>query len=286
MKFKRIKTLHLVGIGGTGMCGIAEVLHNSGYRITGSDMKETETTDHLQRLGIEISYAHDASNIKNCDVVVISSAVSDDNPEVAAAKERGIPVIRRAEMLAELMRMKFSIAIAGTHGKTTTTSLIGHILKEGGLDPTVIVGGRVIGVGSNAYLGKGDYLVAEADEFDRSITRFFPTMAVITNIEAEHMECYKDINDLENCFTEFANRVPFFGTAILCMDDPGVRRIESHITRPKITYGIGGAADFTAADISISDEGTSFTLRYKGSDVCRVTSPLWAATTCRISWPA
>lgn len=274
MKFKRIKNLYFVGIGGAGMCGIAEVLHNSGYKISGSDMKRTETTEYLEGLGIEIHYEHQGANVRGSDVVVTSSAVGDDNPEVITARAGKIPVIRRAEMLAELMRMKFSIAVAGTHGKTTTTSLLGHILRECGLDPTVIVGGRVLGVGSNAYLGKGDYLVAEADEFDRSISKFFPTIAVLTNIEPEHMECYKNLDDLDGCFIEFANRVPFFGSAILCMDDPGVRRIEPRITRPIISYGIDSNYDIGAADIAFSESGIVFTLLHKGTALGAVCSPL------------
>ncbi len=274
MKFKRIKSLHLVGIGGTGMCGIAEVLHNTGYKVTGSDLKKTETTEHLESLGIEIRYGHESGNIQGSDVVVISSAVADENPEVVAARAAKIPVIRRAEMLAEIMRMKFSIAVAGTHGKTTTTSLIGHILREGGLDPTVIVGGRVLGVGSNAYIGKSEYLVAEADEFDRSITRFSATISVITNIEAEHMECYRDLDDLYTCFADFANRVPFFGTAILCIDDPGVRSIETGITRPRLTYGLSPKADFYASDIIFGENGIRFSLHHKREHLGDVTSPL------------
>ena len=274
MKFKRIKKLHFVGIGGVGMCGIAEILHNTGYQLTGSDLKKTETTTHLQAIGIEVKYSHEPANVIGSDVVVISSAVGDDNPEVMEARKLKIPVIRRAEMLAELMRMKISVAVAGTHGKTTTTSLTGHLLKAGGLDPTVIVGGRVLGVGSNAYLGKGDYLIAEADEFDRSISKFFPTVAVITSLEPEHMECYADLEDLENTFVEFANRVPFFGSVIICMDDPGVRRIEPRITRPMITYGIGTDAEFSASDIAFSDEGTTFTLYHNGSRIAPVHSPL------------
>ena len=274
MKFKRIKKLHFVGIGGVGMCGIAEILHNTGYRLTGSDLKKTETTTHLQKLGIEVTYSHEPENVIGSDVVVTSSAVGDDNPEVMEAKKQKIPVIRRAEMLAELMRMKISVAVAGTHGKTTTTSLIGHLLKAGGLDPTVIVGGRVLGVGSNAYLGKGDYLIAEADEFDRSISKFFPTVAIITSLEPEHMECYDDLDDLENSFVEFANRVPFFGSVIICMDDPGVRRIESRITRPLITYGIDSKAEFSASDIEFNEECTTFTLQHNGSSIARAHSSL------------
>lgn len=274
MKFKRIKSLHLVGIGGTGMCGIAEVLHNTGYKVSGSDLKRTETTEHLEALGIDIKYGHESSNVRGADVIVISSAVGEDNPEVIAARVEKIPVIRRAEMLAELMRMKFSIAVAGTHGKTTTTSIIGHILHKGGFDPTVIVGGRVLAVNSNAYIGKSDYLVAEADEFDRSITRFFPTVSVITNIEAEHMECYRDLEDLHNCFADFANRVPFFGTAVLCIDDPGVRSIETRVIRPRITYGLAPAADFSASDVSFDENGLRFSLFHKGVKAGQVSSPL------------
>ncbi len=275
MRFKRIKNLHFVGIGGTGMCGIAEVLHNSGYKITGSDLKRTDTTEYLEGLGMKIHYGHEGANIAAADVVVISSAVTDDNPEVLAAHDHKIPIIRRAEMLSELMRMKFSVAVAGTHGKTTTTSLIGHILRAGGLDPTVIVGGRVLGVGSNAYLGKGDYLVAEADEFDRSITKFFPTIAVITNIEAEHMECYRDMDDLYACFADFANRTPFFGTAILCIDDPGIKVIEPRITRPMISYGLTPGADFSARMMTFDESGIKFTLVQKGRDDGTVISPLF-----------
>ncbi len=256
------------------MCGIAEVLHNSGYRISGSDLNATDTTSHLESLGIGIEYFHDGKNVIDTDVVVTSSAVGDDNLEVIEAHRRKIPVIRRAEMLAELMRMKISVAVAGTHGKTTTTSLIGHLLKEGGLDPTVIVGGRVLGVGSNAYLGKGDYLVAEADEFDRSISKFYPIIAVITSLEPEHMECYRDYEDLEDNFAQFGNRVPFFGSAILCADDPGVRKIEPRITRPVITYGIDNNADFSARDIVYRPEFTSFVLFHKGRRVAAGRSPL------------
>lgn len=274
MKFKRIKKLHFVGIGGVGMCGIAEVLHNSGYQLTGSDLKKTETTAHLEDIGIDVKYSHEPGNVSGADVVVISSAVSEDNPEVIEARNQKIAVIRRAEMLAELMRMKMSVAVAGTHGKTTTTSLIGHLLRAGGLDPTVIVGGRVLGVGSNAYLGRGDYLVAEADEYDRSISRFFPTVAVITSLEPEHMECYNGLEDLENTFVEFANRVPFFGSAVICVDDPGVRRIESRVTRPIIRYGLNNGADFSAKDISLAESGTTFMLYHQGASVTKVISPL------------
>ncbi|UCE65002.1 MAG: UDP-N-acetylmuramate--L-alanine ligase [Candidatus Zixiibacteriota bacterium] len=275
MKFKRIKRLHFVGIGGVGMCGIAEILHNSGYEITGSDLKASETTAHLENTGIKIYFSHNPENVISSDVVVTSSAVTDDNPEVAEAHSRKIPVIKRAEMLSELMRMKFSIAVAGTHGKTTTSSLIGHLLTKGGLDPTVIVGGRVLELGSNAYLGKSEYLVAEADEFDRSIVRFSPTIAVITSLEPEHMECYVDYSDLEDCFIDFANRVPFYGSVILCVDDPGVSRIEQHIKRPVLSYGISKDRDFGADGIEFNESGTSFTLYHRGDYLTRVFSRLY-----------
>lgn len=275
MKFKRIKKLHFVGIGGVGMCGIAEILRNSGYEVTGSDLKKSETTGFLEKLGIKMFYSHDRGNIGDSDVVVTSSAVTDDNPEVIAARERKIPVIKRAEMLSELMKMKFSVAVAGTHGKTTTTSLIGYILKAGGLDPTVIVGGRVLGVGSNAYLGKSEYLVAEADEFDRSIQKFSATVAVITSLEPEHMECYRDYEDLENCFIEFANRVPFYGSAIICPDDPGVAALETRITRPVLTYGLSVGCDFQAEDIRFNEEGAVFSLIHQGEYLTKVSSPLY-----------
>jgi len=252
------------------MSGIAEILFNSGYEISGSDLRQNETSDFLKKIGIDISYGHARTNVNGSDVVVISSAVGEDNVEVIEARHQKITVIRRAEMLAELMRMKISIAVAGTHGKTTTTSMIGHLLKEGGLDPTVIVGGRVIGVGSNSYLGKSDYLIAEADEFDRSITRFYPTISVITSLEPEHMECYEDFNDLENCFIEFANRVPFYGSVILCADETGVKNIESRISRPIITYGISEDAQFHAADINYYDGGIKFTLYHNQNRITNV----------------
>lgn len=275
MKFKRIRKLHFVGIGGVGMCGIAEILHNSGYEITGSDLKASDTTAHLEDLGIKIYLSHKPENITGSDVVVTSSAVTDDNPEVIEAHSRKIPVIKRAEMLSELMRMKFSIAVAGTHGKTTTSSLIGYVLTKGGLDPTVIVGGRVLELGSNAYLGKSDYLVAEADEFDRSIARFSPNIAVITSLEPEHMECYVDYSDLEDCFVDFANRVPFYGSVILCLDDPGVARLQQYVKRPVLSYGISRDRNFGADDIEFDERGTTFSLFHEGNYLTRVSSRLY-----------
>jgi len=247
------------------MCGIAQVLFNLGYTVSGSDLNKTEVTEYLKKLGITVSYKHHADNVKNADVVVYSSAVTKDNPELIAAAGRKIPAISRAEMLAELMRMKFSIAVAGTHGKTTTTSLIGHVLSKVGLDPTVIVGGRVLGVGTNAYVGKGDYVVAEADEFDRSLLRFYPTVAVITSIEPEHMECYEDLDDLNNCFVEFASRVPFYGSIIYCLDDPGLQKIRARFARPSISYGFSHHADLYATDISFTGKVTQFTCHSNGN---------------------
>jgi UDP-N-acetylmuramate--alanine ligase len=275
MKFKRIKKLHFVGIGGTGMCGIAEVLHNLGYELTGSDMKKTEVTECLEKLGVSIEYSHEEKNIGDADVVVYSSAVKQENPELVAAKAKKIPAIPRAEMLSELMKLKFSIAVAGTHGKTTTTSLIGHVLSAGGFDPTVIVGGRVLGVGTNAYVGKGDYLVAEADEFDRSLLRFYPTVAVITSVEAEHMECYKDLDDLYDCFVEFASRVPFFGSIIYCLDDPGLQQIRERFTRPSISYGFSRHADIHASDVNFVPGGSEYTFHNNGKELGKVKVPLF-----------
>lgn len=275
MKFKRIKKLHFVGIGGTGMCGIAEVLFNLGYTITGSDLKKTEVTEYLEKLGIAIYYSHRGENVQDADVVVYSSAVKPDNPELIGAMAKKIPTIPRAEMLAELMKLKFSIAVAGTHGKTTTTSLIGHVLSKCGFDPTVIVGGRVLGVGTNAYLGKGDYMVAEADEFDRSLLRIYPTVAVITSIEPEHMECYDSIDDLYNCFVEFASRVPFYGSIIYCLDDPGLQKVRDRFSRPSVSYGFSRHADLHAGELSYSSEGISFVCYSNNDTLGRVKIPLY-----------
>ncbi len=274
MKFKRIKKLHFIGIGGTGMCGIAEVLHNQGYSITGSDLKQTEVTDYLSGLGMKISYKHQPENIQGTDVVVYSSAVTKDNPELVEARANKIAAISRAEMLAELMRMKFSVAVAGTHGKTTTTSLVGHVLSKVSFDPTVIVGGRVLGVGTNAYVGKGDYIVIEADEFDRSLLRFYPTVAIITSIEPEHMECYDDFDDLKNCFVEFANRVPFYGSIIYCLDDPNLQQIRTRFTRPSLSYGFSRHTDLYATDLKPAVEGTEFTCRSNGNVLGKAFVPL------------
>ncbi|MGC9314429.1 MAG: UDP-N-acetylmuramate--L-alanine ligase [bacterium] len=256
--FHKIKLLHFVGIGGSGMCGIAEVLLNLGFKITGSDLRETDITRRLSDLGAKISIGHSAENIGDTDVVVISSAVTKDNIEVKTAEERGIPIIRRSEMLAELMRMKFGIAIAGTHGKSTTSSIVGEMLSHGSLDPTVIVGGIVRSLGTGAVVGKSEYLVVEADEFDRSFLKLIPTIAVVTTLEAEHMECYKDMDDLRSAFVEFMNKVPFFGAVILCLDETSLQELLPRIERRVITYGLSTQSDLRATRIHFDKNNTRF----------------------------
>ncbi len=256
--FHKIKLLHFVGIGGSGMCGIAEVLLNLGFKITGSDLRETDITRRLGDLGAKISIGHSAENIGDTDVVVISSAVTNDNIEVKTAAERGIPIIRRSEMLAELMRMKFGVAIAGTHGKSTTSSIVGEILSHGDLDPTVIVGGIVRSLGTGAVVGKSEYLVVEADEFDRSFLKLIPTIAVVTTLEAEHMECYKDMDDLRSAFVEFMNKVPFFGAVILCLDETSLQELLPRIERRVITYGLSTQSDLRATRIRFDKNKTRF----------------------------
>jgi len=246
-----VKRVHFVGIGGVGMCGIAEVLHNLEFKVSGSDSAENANTKRLAGLGIRVSIGHAAAHISGADVVVISSAVKDTNPEVQAARAAKVPVIPRAEMLAELMRLQHGIAIAGTHGKTTTTSLTASVLAQGGLDPTFVIGGRLNSAGTNARLGRGEYLVAEADESDASFLHLQPFMAVVTNIDADHMETYGgDFNRLKQAFIDFLHNLPFYGLAILCTDDPNVRAILPYIHKPVRTYGTGAEADVRATDIT------------------------------------
>ncbi len=246
----RVKQIHFVGIGGTGMCGIAEVLHNLAFTVTGSDAAENANTRRLASLGIRVHIGHDASLVTGANVVVISSAVKDSNPEVQASRAAKIPVIPRAEMLGELMRLQRGIAIAGTHGKTTTTSLVASVLAEGGLDPTFVIGGRLNSAGANARLGRGEYLVAEADESDASFLHLQPFMAVVTNIDADHMDTYGgDFNRLKQAFVEFLHNLPFYGLAILCVDDPVVREILPLVHKPVRTYGTAADADVRATDI-------------------------------------
>ena len=242
--FAKIQRIHFVGIGGIGMSGIAEVLLNLGYKISGSDLKSSAVTQRLASLGAQTFEGHDASNITGADVVVTSSAISIDNPEVAEARRVHIPVIQRAEMLAELMRLKYGIAIAGMHGKTTTTSMVAAVLAAGGLDPTVVVGGRVDAMGSNARLGKSQYLVAEADESDRSFLKLSPILSVVTNIDREHMDCYRDMRDVHGTFLEFMERVPFYGLVVGCHDDPILERLLPRVHRRVTTYGTSKGSDF------------------------------------------
>ena len=235
--FAKIQRIHFVGIGGIGMSGIAEVLLNLGYKISGSDLRRSEVTARLASLGAVITEGHRAENIAGAEVVIVTSAVARDNPEIVAAHERHIPVIQRAEMLAELMRLKYGIAIAGMHGKTTTTSMVAAVLAGGGLDPTVVVGGRVDALGSNARLGKSQYLVAEADESDRSFLKLSPILAVVTNIDREHMDCYRDMQDVENTFLQFMDSVPFYGGIIASNDNDGLRRLFPGVRRRLLSYG-------------------------------------------------
>src|ERR1700723_2460769 len=242
--FAKIRQIHFVGMGGIGMSGIAEVLLNLGYKVSGSDLKSSGVTQRLASLGAEIFEGHQAANIIGADVVVTSSAISIDNPEVVEARHLHIPVIQRAEMLAELMRLKYGIAIAGMHGKTTTTSMVAAVLAGGGLDPTVVVGGRVDAMGSNARLGKSQYLVAEADESDRSFLKLSPILSVVTNIDREHMDCYRNMRDVKKTFLEFMDRVPFYGMVVVCNDDPMLRRLLPQAQRRTVTYGTKRGSDF------------------------------------------
>jgi UDP-N-acetylmuramate--alanine ligase len=249
--FSSIKKLHFVGIGGIGMSGIAEILIDQGFNITGSDKVSSENTERLQSLGTTVYIGHDAKNVgQDVDVLVYSSAVVPDNPEILEAKRRKIPVIRRAEMLAEIMRLKYGIGIAGTHGKTTTTSIVSLVLMEGGIDPTVIVGGRLRGLaGSNARLGKGEFIVVEADEFDRSFLSITPTIAVLTTLETDHLDTYRDLDDIKGAFVQFASKVPFYGSVVLCLDEPALQDIMPKIKKKIITYGLNGQADLQAVEI-------------------------------------
>ena len=251
-----VKHIHFVGVGGAGMSGIAEILHNLGYKVSGSDQSDSATTRRLASLGIRINTGHDAGNIAGAEAVVTSTAVRADNPEVIAARAKRVPVVPRAVMLAELMRLKSGIAIAGTHGKTTTTSLVTSVLAEAGVDPTFVIGGRLNAAGANSRLGSGDYIVVEADESDASFLNLLPVMAVVTNIDADHMDTYgHDFAKLKSAFVEFIHRMPFYGAAILCSDDPGVRSIMPMISRPVVTYGFGEDAMVRAVDVQ-ADAGT------------------------------
>jgi len=267
MYLGKVKKIHFVGIGGIGMSGIAELMTNLGYDVTGSDINETEITKHLKTLGAVIYRGHSSKNISDVDMVVYSSAIKMDNPELKEAIKKNILVIRRAEMLGEIMRMKYSIAVAGTHGKTTTTSMIGIVLTEGGLDPTLIIGGKLKSLKSNIKLGEGEFLVAEADEFDRTFLKLIPTFAVITTIESEHLDCYKNLDEIKDAFVEFANRIPFFGTVTLCIDEIGVRDIVQRIGRRVSTYGISKDADLHAEPVMFDKNKSKFKAIYKNKTI-------------------
>jgi len=260
MVLGRTQRVHFVGIGGIGMSGIAELLSNLGYAVSGSDLRASEATERLRGLGVRVAEGHDAANVGDAEVVVYSSAVRPDNPEIADARRRRIPVIPRAEMLAELMRLRSGIVVAGAHGKTTTTSMVALVLERAGLDPTAVIGGKLSAFGSNARLGRGEYMVVEADESDRSFLRLTPTIAVVTNIDEEHLEAYRDFDDLCQSFLDFANKVPFYGAVVACLDDPHVRSLVPRMTRRVITYGLD-AADADVVGTGVMQAGDTWACR-------------------------
>ena len=268
--YGRIKKIHFVGIGGIGMSGIAELLLNLDYRVSGSDLRETDTTRRLAELGGEILIGHHAENVSGVDVVVTSTAVKADNPEVVEAHRQHVAVIPRAEMLAELMRMKYGIAIAGTHGKTTTTSMLSVILHHAGVDPTAVIGGKLDAFGSNAKLGRGKFLVAEADESDGSFMHLSPTIAVVTNIDADHLDFYSGLDEIKQIFIDFINKVPFYGRAVLCLDDPNVQEILPEVKKRYLSYGFSTQADFYATEVRHRQGRTSFTAHYQGKELGRI----------------
>lgn len=267
VSFRNFQRIHLVGIGGIGMSGIAEVLLTLGYSVSGSDTKPSNITERLQNLGATIYEDHKASNAGGAHVVVVSSAVKPDNPEVIEAHKLKIPVIPRAEMLAELMRLKYGIAVGGAHGKTTTTSMVASILTAAHLDPTFVVGGKVNQAGTTARLGRGEYFVVEADESDRSFLLFAPVVAVITTIDREHLDQYSSLADIQDAFVQFVNRVPFYGAAVLCLDEPNVQAIIPNVKRPILTYGTSSQADLVISDIKLDGLVSEFRLTYKGEDL-------------------
>jgi len=267
VSFRNFQRIHMVGIGGIGMSGIAEVLLTLGYSVSGSDVKLSSITERLQSLGAAIFEGHQASNADGAHVVVTSSAVQSDNPEVVEARKMKIPVIPRAEMLAELMRLKYGIAVAGAHGKTTTTSMVASVLAAAHLDPTFVVGGRVNQAGTTARLGKGEYFVVEADESDRSFLMLAPVVAVVTTIDREHLDQYSSLADIQDAFVQFVNRVPFYGAAILCIDEPNVQAIIPSVKRPIITYGTSSQADLVISDVKLEGMESEFRLTYKGDDL-------------------
>ncbi len=267
--------IHFVGIGGMGMCGIAEVLANMGYQVSGSDMNETEITKHLAGIGARVRYGHRADHVEDADVVVVSSAIKGYNPEVEAARARQIPVIPRAEMLAELMRMKYGIAVAGAHGKTTTTTMVHSVLMAAGMDPTAVIGGRVNSLGlANARWGKSDYLVAEADESDGSFLTLSPTLAIVTNVDPEHLDHYATFDNVKKAFTDFCNRVPFYGVSALCLDNPGVQAILPNISKRFVTYGVSAQATYRARNVRHDGLVTRFVAWRRADELGEVTLPM------------
>ena len=269
--YKRYQHIHFVGIGGIGMSGIAEVLLNQGYKVSGSDQKETEITRRLASLGAAIGIGHHPDHVRGADVVVISSAIAEDNCEVRAARESGKAlVIRRAEMLAELMRLKYSVLVAGAHGKTTTTSMVSTVLARGGLDPTVVIGGRLNAWGTNAKMGKGDFMVAEADESDGTFLLLPPTIAVVTNIDLEHLDYYRDLDHIRNTFLEFIGKVPFYGQAVLCLEDQNIQTILPKISKRFVTYGFSSQADFQAREIRMNGFSSSYRAFHHGEELGEV----------------
>jgi UDP-N-acetylmuramate--alanine ligase len=268
--FQKIQRIHFVGIGGIGMSGIAELLLNLGYKVSGSDVKSSSITARLAELGGKIHAGHAASHVASADVVVVSAAVRPDNPEVIEAKRRQIPVIPRAEMLAELMRLRYGIAVAGSHGKTTTTSMIATVLGRAGRDPTVVIGGRLNTLGSNARLGRGDFIVAEADESDGSFLKLSPTIAVVTNIDREHLDHYAGLPEIQAAFVAFANKVPFYGAAVLCLEDPNVQAIIPSIERRIVAYGTSSQADLAASHVELRDFGSAYTVRRHAKRLGRI----------------
>jgi UDP-N-acetylmuramate--alanine ligase len=263
----KTRRVHFVGVGGSGMSGIAELLVNLGYVVTGSDEKRSPVTDRLSTLGVAVCHGHAAGQVGQADVVVVSSAVRSDNPEVVEARRRQIPVIPRAEMLAELMRLRFAIAVAGAHGKTTTTSMIALMMERAGLDPTAVIGGRLSALGGSARLGRGELMVAEADESDRSFLKLFPTVAVITNLDHEHLESYRGFDDLQQAFVDFANRVPFYGGVVACADDPRLCEVLPRMTRRVTTYGLSSGVHLQATDLTLGPFRAEATVIRRSDDV-------------------
>jgi len=262
--FRKARQIHFVGIGGSGMSGIAEVLVNLRYHVTGSDLQASDATRRLKRLGAKIFRGHRADHVAAADVVVVSSAVKAENPEVVEARRRKIPVIPRAEMLAEIMRLKYGVAVAGAHGKTSTTAMIAVVLTAGGLDPTVVIGGRVKALRSGAKLGRGEFMVAEADESDGSFLKMKPTIAVVTNVDREHLDHYRDLGEIQDAFVQFLSRVPFYGAAVVCLDEPNLRAILPRVDRKLVTYGLSSDADLVATDVAFDGFTSSYVARFRG----------------------